>query len=64
MKAECLFQTDLCVCSRFKNSLAKSDCIFQTLILIADLSFLGSYAVLFGEPLATFQRIPAPEKYR
>jgi len=37
---------------------------FQTLILAADLSFLGSYAVPFGEQLATFQRIPAPEKYR
>jgi hypothetical protein len=44
--------------------MAKSDCIFQTLILIADLCFLVSYAVLFGEQLATFQRIPAPEKYR
>jgi len=64
MKAECLFQIDLYVCCRFKNSLTKSDCIFQTLILVADLSFLGSYAVLFGEHLATFQRIPAPEKYR
>jgi len=64
MKAECLFQTDLCVGSRFKNSMAKSDCIFQTLILVADLCFLGSYALTFGEQLATFQRIPAPEKYR